>query len=102
MTTYVFRPDHHKFPIGQKMIEKSEVPPEQRGRRFHIIADFPEPVRSAIDGKHYASRKAYTAHVKGQGCEIVGNDLNNVPMDREASVAPGVEADIARSIGELS
>lgn len=70
--------------------------------RIHLIRDFQEPVKSLIDGKHYDSRRHYLDHVKDNGCEIVGNDFNDMPMTREVKDDSTIKDDIARTIEELS
>ena len=64
-----------------------------------VIGDI-QDVRSAIDGRVYSSRRHYRDHVKAHGCEIVGNDWNNLPMDRVMPDVPNIEADIKRAMEE--
>jgi len=82
---------------GKKMVPKPEASYVPSGPS--VIGDIGEVV-SAINGKTYTSRSTYGAHVKSHGCEIVGNDWNNLPMKREAQDAPDLVGDIKRAMGE--
>lgn len=83
----------------RKMVPKSETPPVSAGPS--VIGDI-QDVRSVLDGKVYSSRRHYRDHVKSRGCEIVGNDFNNQPMERERPDVPGLVDDIKRAMGERS
>ncbi len=82
---------------GKKMVLKKEPRRVQAGPS--VIGDI-QDVHSLLDGKVYSSRRHYRDSVKARGCEIVGNDLNNQPMERPMTDVPGLGADIARAIGE--
>lgn len=81
----------------RKMVVKGKVRRKQAGPS--IIGDI-QDVRSMLDGKVYSSRRHYRDSVKARGCEIVGNDFNNQPMERPMPDTPGLRDDIARAIGE--
>ena len=105
MTTYVFRPDP-KNPGQNMLVEKHLAGPHPNafeGRRaFMVIKDFTEPVRSTITGEMFSSKGGYHRHVKDNGCEVVGNDLNNASMKNAPKDDGRLRDDIAKSIGELS
>ena len=82
---------------GQKCVPKTAAPLTPTGPS--IIGDI-QDVRSTIDGKVYSSRKHYRDHVKAHGCEIVGNDFNNLSMERPMPEVPGLVDDIKRAMGE--
>ena len=100
--TLVLRPDPDK-PGEFIWLDISEIragPPPKRA--FNIISDFSEPVQSTISGERFSSRAGYLRHVKDNGCEVVGNDFNNIPQENTPrSDDGGLRDDIDRSIGEL-
>ena len=87
--------DHKK----KKCVLKSEARRVSAGPS--VIGDI-QDVHSLLDGKVYSSRRHYRDSVKAHGCEIVGNDFNNQPMDRPMRDTPGLKDDIAKAMGELS
>ena len=88
-TTYVWD--------GKKMVPKSKAARVSSGP--FVIGDI-QDVRSVLDGKVYSSRRHYNDHVKAHDCRIVGNDFNNLSMNREKPDVPGLVEDIKRAMGE--
>lgn len=85
--------DHEK----KKCVPKSEAPRVQAGPS--VIGDIQE-VRSPITREVFSSRRFYQDHIKAHGCEIVGNDFNNLPMTRDKPDVPNLGQDIKRAMEE--
>jgi hypothetical protein len=86
-----------------KLVPKGSLPPKINnfGRSAYVISDEMPHAQNMCDGKHYTSKRAFEAEVRGHGCEIIGNEDSVKHTPPKADPTKEIINDVQRAWSEL-
>lgn len=85
------------------LVPKGSLPPKTNyfGPAPYVISDEMPRAQNMCDGKHYTSKRAFEAEVRGHGCEIIGNEDGVKHTPPKVDPTKTIIDDVQRAWSEL-